>query len=119
MRRALACSLAVERVDAVAPTPARHWRHPKIVSADNADAEEVREMIIAGVVAYFVLLLVLLVACLLRRVGWRWLLAAATPLFVAAGVVCLGLLSVALLGRGGKDARIGTRDGRATGLPWR
>ncbi len=76
-------------------------------------------MFTAGVVAYFVLLVGLLVACLLRRVGWRWLLAAVTPVFVAAGVVCLVLLSVALLSRGGSNARIGAREGTSTRLPWR
>ena len=61
-------------------------------------------MITGGVVAYFVLLAGLLVACLLGRVGWRWLLAAAIPVFVAAGIVCPGLLSVPLPGRGRRRA---------------
>ena len=61
-------------------------------------------MITGGVVAYFVLLAGLLVACLLGRVGWRWLLAAAIPVLVATGILCLGLLSVALPGRGAKGA---------------
>jgi len=76
-------------------------------------------MIIACVTLYFVLLLGLLVACLLRRIGWRWLLAAAIPLFVTAAVMCLGVLLVALLGRGGRNQGIHAQEGRATGLPWR
>ncbi|MDY6918437.1 MAG: hypothetical protein SVP26_10960 [Chloroflexota bacterium] len=61
-------------------------------------------MITGSVVAYFVLLAGLLIACLLGRVGWRWLLAAAIPVLVAVGIVCLGLLSVALPGRGRRRA---------------
>ena len=59
-------------------------------------------MITTCVVLYSALVLGLLIACLLRRVEWRWLVAAAIPLFVAVGIVCLGLLFVALVGRGEK-----------------
>jgi len=79
----------------------------------------VNPVITASVVVYFVLLLWLLVACLLRRVEWRWLVAAAIPVFVAVGVVCLGLLFVALLGHGGSSARVGPGARIPTGLPWR
>jgi len=79
----------------------------------------VNPVITASVVLYFVLLLGLLIACLLRRVEWRWLVAAAIPVFVAVGIVCLGLLFVALLGRGGRNARVEARGARSAGLPWR
>jgi len=91
------------------PSPPTQWE----------ECEEMQGMITACVVLYLVLLLGLLVACLLRRIGWRWLLAAAIPLFVAAAVVCLGVLLVALLSRGKGRERVESRERPATELPWR
>ena len=77
------------------------------------------EVVIASVIAYFVLLLGLLIACLSRRVGWRWLLTAAIPVFVAAAVACLVLLFAAQPRRGKSKGRVGWRPGGAGDPPWR
>jgi len=79
----------------------------------------VNPVITASLVVYFVVLLGVLVACLLRRVEWRRLAAAAIPVFVAVGIVCLGLLFVALLGRGERNATVGARAATSSRLPWR
>ncbi len=76
-------------------------------------------MIMTCIILYFVLLGVLLIAAFLRRIGWRWLLIAAIPLFVAIGIVCLSFLLLSLMAAGDRRTRVEPRQIKLTGLPWR
>ena len=76
-------------------------------------------MIMTSIILYLALLGVLLIAALLRRIGWLWLLTAAIPLFVAIGVVCLGFLLLSLMAAGDRKTGVEPRQIKLTGLPWR
>ena len=76
-------------------------------------------MITTSIILYLVLLFGLLIACLLRRVGWRWFLLASMPVFIVIGIVCLSFLLLSLMAAGDRRTRVEPREIRPTGLPWR
>ena len=80
---------------------------------------EVYKVITTCIILYFVLLGVLLVAALLRRIGWRWFLVAAVPVSVSIGVLCLGFLLLSLMAASDRRTRVEPGQIKPTGLPTR